>query len=101
MTYIEGNKLIADFMDVGTTEKDNILYTYKVGEFCIKVQYHTSWDWLMPVVDKIVRTAWNMEGAYKQIEIVEEKLCIVEIDFLWKAVVQFIQWYNSNKTIQP
>ena len=55
---MEENKLIAEFMEVheimhdGYSEydfDDNTLDVVHEEE----LQYHTSWDWLMPVVEKI------------------------------------------------
>lgn len=50
------NKLIAEFMGI---ESDNAkmrghLYECPVtAEYVSNLEYHTSWDWLMPVVQKI------------------------------------------------
>lgn len=45
----KNNKLIAEFM--GVYSKENGYDYTKIGN--IGVFYHTSWDWLMPVLKKI------------------------------------------------
>ena len=53
----ENNKLILEFM--GCTNPfnditDATLYKIEQGTFEInELKYHTSWDWLMPVINKI------------------------------------------------
>ena len=42
---MKNNKLIGDFMDIRSTG----LSVYKESAY----KYHESWDWLMPVVEKI------------------------------------------------
>lgn len=50
---LEGNKLISVFMEVDFS----IPYSYGPGRYCEFTEellnYHGSWDWLMPVIDKI------------------------------------------------
>lgn len=59
-----GNALIAHFM--GATKG----YNYKDGDFYYlpdktpsyllsELKYHSSWDWLMPVVDRIINMGWS------------------------------------------
>lgn len=51
----EKNEMIAEFMGGKTT---TIMHTVKIdhGIYHVsKLRYHTSWDWLMPVVEKIER----------------------------------------------
>jgi hypothetical protein len=78
MNTQENNKLIAEFMeypDLGTK-----------GDFSY-LKYHTSWDWLMPVVEKILKK----EGG-------PQYICISANDSihqLYKAVVEFIKQYNK------
>lgn len=91
----QGNKIIAEFMGM-PIEPQN-------------AEYHTSWDWLMPVVEKIE----TMPDMWSKI-IGENKLfqCSIEhfdwseailvqsetskIIATWEAIVQFITWYNSQ-----
>ncbi len=54
----ENNKLIAEFMNVDHVDIDQAYEDY--GE----LKYHTSWDWLMPVVEKIE----SLETKQQQLE---------------------------------
>ena len=65
MNVTEQNKLIAEFMGfVNTTPTDkyfNIMehsVTKQLQE-PMSAKYHSSWDWLMPVVEKIERLSNN------------------------------------------
>ena len=54
------NKLIAEFMGVDQVDIDTWLETNS------NLKYHTSWDWLMPVVEKVFilsedEEAWRMD----------------------------------------
>jgi hypothetical protein len=119
----EGNKLIAEFLGwVFHTKEYNwkrsrIDYpTWSDGAMGWKeLHFHTSWDWLMPVVERIENLAcvgavvisrdhcWisdDKEPADNQ-NIVPADLCRKsKINAVWNAVVRFIQWYNSQ-TLKP
>lgn len=66
-----------------------------------QMKYHSSWDWLMPVIKKIrtmnvlalpggasgwIKAAGKMNGA----------LISIDLDKAHKGVFEFIQWYNSQ-----
>ena len=54
MNTQENNKLIADFMGLElTTDGISDLYYTKDKRLKQIEKYHTSWDWLMPVLKKI------------------------------------------------
>jgi len=76
------------------------------------LKYHSSWDWLMPVVEKIEKTK-NSDGYKYQVDI-QNNHCLIEssnysssldkriygeikIKAVWLAVVEFIHWYNKQK----
>lgn len=113
----EGNKLIAEFM--GLKFAADMTYYEHDGEVK-QVAYHSSWDWLMPVVEKIgevnvnigSRSDYERAGTTiiisllppNQVEMWNEtgwsyrKSGNSLIEQVWLGSVQFIQWYNQNKT---
>ena len=106
-----GNKLIAEFMGFETPFNeisDATLYRYKgideKGEYQFDVElhemrYHLSWDWLMPVVDKIKILV--MEDDSDELYNSEEwdnithTLVQIEIKSVYQAVVEFIKNQNN------
>ena len=93
MSQIENNKLIAEFMGLEIVNADIILYELNGIAYPInKLQYHTSWDWLMPVLKKI-----NLEihpdsyGAWRMITHCVE----YRIEDVHSQVVEFIKQHNK------
>ena len=109
------NKLIAEFMGfpTHTDAVDDRTIAYYVGESIMHtdntendndydvfhpddMQFHISWDWLMPVVIKISRK------IDKPLDEVVSRLTEVGSDNIWdvkslhNAVVEFIKEYNQN-----
>lgn len=56
------------------------------------LQYHTSWDWLKPVINKIEQVC---EGVPEQMLHVSLYTPIEEI---YEAVVTFLKIYNDERT---
>lgn len=54
--------------------------------------YHTSWDWLMPVVDKINETEW--EDTI--VDHLHQCVMRVQIEDAFNSVCEFIEWHNDN-----
>ena len=106
MNTIENNKLIAEFMGFKNYMSDVQQETRMINER----DYHLSWDWLMPVVEKIesigFSTQTNTIGRQHQItqfEIFSGGALVLSVrskskkEATYKAVVEFIKWYNDNK----
>lgn len=81
-------------------------------DYNIRVQaYHSSWDWLMPVVEKIENMV-NSNNVVVNLLLgrnscvinphVYPEVMLCEYDknkqiAIWKTIVSFIKWYNTNK----
>ena len=83
------NKLIAEFMDLRSTG----LSIYKPSEY----KYHTSWDWLMPVVQKIGDEYLNTPFDETFSHFTEQYENIWTIEDTYNAVVEFIKDQNTIK----
>jgi hypothetical protein len=90
----ENNKLIAEFM--GTEwHKDFFKDVCIISPSNISYKFHTSWDWLMPVVMKISRK------TDKPLDEVVSLLTEVGSDNIWdakslhNAVLEFIKNQNN------
>lgn len=117
-----GNKLIAEFMGAEPDDKYPTLYFIEphlnhneTHDFYIgNMRYHTSWDWLMPVVEKICRVkigdgietilyayprTFGMLNEKGEIMVRFNGFFLHEsnslIDATWKGVVEFIKYINS------
>ena len=95
---MKNNKLIAEFMglplvpcNIGT-ENGNVTEGYqhpKVDVPCTAdgLQYKYSWDWLMPVVEKVIQEDYD----FLVFEELKYQLWRVDIDAVYNAVVEFIK----------
>ena len=90
------NKLIAEFMEL---EVDNGLYCYTTAMDDYKTDtlyFHSSWDWLMPVISKC-RIESNSEDHYWEGIYYTLEEC--NIDITYPTVVNFIKRTNLNQQI--
>jgi len=93
-TEITDNELIAKFM--GLERK----YESTNQVFIDNLKYHTSWDWLMPVVAKIVDLGLAKESSDKVVDRVTTlsgMSIFTPINGVYFVVVEFIKFYNSHK----
>lgn len=121
MTTTEKNKLIADFMGFETNNVEVIMpekfsqlkpFKHSKGFFKtsifkhLELQFHSSWDWLMSVVEKIESLKFSV--------LIGKNNCVIEqtfgktslnlgvskgqnkIEAVYNACVTFIEWYNEN-----
>lgn len=117
MEEITDNELIARFMGAEFVRKPHVFYPDKFTETYIfkghpgnwrveketkshltapMMAYHTDWDWLMPVLEKIVKL-----GLYKMTSVQAVELRAlrfgIPIEKVYEKTVEFIRWYNQNK----
>ena len=90
---MKSNKLIAEFMGIRYAENRN---SHKSSDYYyedIELEYHTSWDWLMPVVDKCFQYG-ELHNSYRE-QIIASLSGIIDIEDTHKAVVEFIKQLNK------
>jgi len=113
---LEGNKLIAEFMGYekytikGKSDGYRIvkINTGITFDSCVgSLEFHSSWDWLMPVVEKIELSGYvvNIKGISVSISRLLADDSIVQyvcgnlskkIELVYITVIEFIKWYNSQ-----
>ena len=120
---IENNKIIAEFLN---WEFDDLSETFETPflklvepqafgdeQFSCKLQdfeleFHSDWNWLMEVVEKIENlskegetymfsiTKFSARVTYKGSRIVDLPIDNTKIEAVYNACVEFIKWYNEN-----
>ena len=103
------NKLIAEFMGaVGTpkynptewdvyitgcldvdSDDENAQHFYTPDE----MKYHTSWDWLMPVVESCFE---RLDARDTSADEIKRQLLVCNMSGVYDAVVEFINQYNNE-----
>lgn len=101
---IVNNKLIAEFMDSITLDGNG-----NSKEDINSFKYHKSWDWLMPVVDKIenlgncqidISFEWCRicyKGGLFEIDTRNHIKANTKIEAVYFACIEFIKWYNDEQ----
>jgi len=110
---MNNNKLIAEFMGLCPLSRSGFISDKKQEYYgsLSDLQYHTSWGWLMPVVEKIECTTIdnndNSDNFFNvMIEVFEcningGNICICEngntkLEATYDAVVEFIKQLNKE-----
>lgn len=111
---MENNKLISEFMGLPTEVFNSGNLNYYFKEFNSgtwyeeqELSYNISWDWLMPIVEKIESLGYEFIIAESRCNInhntdhsVEELFHIEttssKLDTTYQAVVQFIKNYKNK-----
>lgn len=121
---VDGNELISEFMDAKDSGNGWVViphrgWGYQRRHYPKTLKYHKSWDWLMPVVEKISNTVIKgyppmnsdelvkveiITSSYVRISNLRDTPIFANVSIegsnimaVWKAVVQFIKWYNQQK----
>jgi hypothetical protein len=76
------NKLIAEFMSMEDYQE--------MGEY-VTPNYHTSWDWLMPVVEK----CYHNGSDENEVGDITHALLDCDINHTYRSVAEFIKQYNK------
>ena len=104
---MKDNKLIAEFMGVKSYEASgytNFVYSEDNHRTEVELAYHDSWDWLMPVVAKLLDQD-EFYGASDHRYRLKDALVETNIDSMYDMAVEFINkcnWksnMNDNKVI--
>ena len=107
----KNNKLIAEFMGGKLKWLNKIDSSYVSGYANIAgLKFHKSWDWLMPVVEKI--ESLNINEIPIEVHIHSNDCLISDIEHnsigelsslgskiksVYECVVEFIKWYNNEQ----
>jgi hypothetical protein len=93
---MKSNKLIAEFMELETSDGCYFEHLTKEGNreltHHILLEYHTSWDWLMPVVEN----CYHNGAEENEVGDITHALLDCDIDHLYISVVEFINQYNKT-----
>jgi len=124
----EGNKLIAEFMGMtlGHPDKEETRWKddwfeklsvdgghFESGSRHKHLLFHNSWDWLMPVVEKILSLQDEDEDFLFNVTIDANKIVFYDnidyrdilfeengaslVEMSYNGVLRFIEFYNKNK----
>ena len=105
---LAGNKLIAEFIGgVLDSPQSKYYYFQDKGRYETELKYHSSWEWIMPVVVKIESLGFDVK--IRGIECSINRLCEEEtiiqlvlgdrdrkIELVWSGMLEFIKWYNKQ-----
>ena len=97
---MEDNVLIAEFMGMKYSDErsfNNGEWTHSIKSLS---KFETSWDWLMPVVEKCLEMHNNLIDGRDVIDTsyssIAQALQVVSLKETYQAVVEFINQLNKN-----
>lgn len=100
----EETKLIAGYLGLPITTKRT---KFSGGEETVPINYgfHDDWSWQMNIVEEIEKGNYGFKMCRKVVEVYfdDTKEVILKAkeksrqESLYKAIVEFIKWYNKQK----
>jgi len=110
MNTLENNKIIAEFMNKKVISEADFLalnYEQMTNDLFVDttLNYHSDWNWLMEVVEKIESLGYFFKIVSQTSLIVDkDEKCIslsvyrkTKIVSTYEACVEFIKWYNEQQ----
>lgn len=103
---IENNKLIAEFMgvEISLSEDKPTLFWINGWVESDSLRYHTDWNDLMEIVDKIESLGYWLNRINGDVWIVDNEDNIVinnpmheDSNAVYLICLEFIKWYNNQK----
>ena len=90
------NKLIAEFMGfqkttIGWYDNEETMNFNSDSNTFDELKFHSSWDWLMPVVEKCFDRLMEDDNSDDLSFCLNDALLTTNIDEVYKAVVNFIK----------
>lgn len=103
---LDGNKLIAEFMGAKPCKQHpntQLFLTIKNNknsslQYWHLLKYHKSWDWLIPVIDKIYSSDYYLDYCLSNLGQFNYGIHINTkfISSTFESVVKYLKWYNKN-----
>jgi hypothetical protein len=90
---MEYNKLIAEFMGSKHPTIEDMYRLPHEDVYWGEMQYDTSWDWLMPVIENITELCEEPQ----ELDELKHALLCVDIKSVYFIVVEFIKDHNNGK----
>ena len=102
---LENNKLIAEFMGatpcILSIKSIGDMQGYECDDFKLPIdelEYATSWDWLMPVVQKCATTYIDKHKFVRELRLFN-MVIYSDIQEIYKEVVEYVKWFNTQDRV--
>jgi hypothetical protein len=110
-TIEENNRMIAEFMgaskqdieDTSEFEMYGVIPSIEDGEFeqhfflPLEMKFHASWDWLIPVLQKIDDLEIEVDENSNLIGDITHGLVSLDIQMTYEAAAKLIEFANENQ----
>ena len=89
---LEGNKIIAEFMGLHFHKRGWVDAQHIDGNYeCEELKYHSSWDCIMPVVEKIEALGYKFQICRRKVNILHLECPVISLgDF---EFIHYITYY--------